>query len=118
MANSNCYAYTKKDRLIKIFKLVKRKLPNSEVVITTKRYLHKVDTLIRAYVRQLTDNANGDFLVVINYRRVDLNSFIEFKDLVLQVKGIDEFEVRDLEKKLICNRVIIDDEINEIEYEE
>lgn len=71
----------------------------------TKQYIHKENTFLKAYVRQLSSNEqniagaiqdSSDIEFVINKREIALDMFVEFKrfgiDRVYQISGIDEFE--------------------------
>lgn len=75
---------------------------------TIKKYIHKENTYLKAYVRQLSANEqaradavqdSSDIEFVINRRKIEIDMFVEFKrfgeNRVYQIAGIDEFEFLD-----------------------
>lgn len=109
------YAYPKKDRYIKIFKIRKRRPANQKAYITVKEYIHPKNESLHAYVRQLTAKEilaenlkdTSTYLVVINYHpEVDMDCYIEFNGKVLRViTPPDTYEDRNIEMKLTCQIV-------------
>lgn len=114
------YAYPNKDRQIKLYyaKQCVWKNGHSHGTYLEKKYLHPKWEFIRAYVRQIVANnqenndaiINADrYLVVINYRNLPRGQYyIEWKDKVLKVINIDEYEGRNIELKLECQVIDID----------
>jgi len=53
--------------------------------------------------------------VVINYRKgISVDCYVEFKDKVLKVIGVDYYEDRNIEIKLTCQAVSEQFEIDEV----
>lgn len=125
MSDYNGYLYPLKDRLVKIFKIIKKRYANdkkNELLI--KEYQHPKSMSLRAYVRQQvakedysfdSHNDSSTFLIVINYRKnIDVDCYVEFKEKIMKVIAVDAFEDRNLELKLTCQLVPFDLEIIEV----
>lgn len=120
------YAYPLKDRQIKLYyaKNVTWKNAHAYGTYQEKKYVHPKDESLRAYVRQIVANnqENSDaviiadrYLVVINYRDLPRGQYyVEWKNKVLKVLNIDEFEGRNLELKLECQVIDTDPLANKV----
>jgi len=80
---------------IKIFKNIET--PTGPI----KKYIHPKNTLLNAYVRQLSareqniGNAEIDGSTIeftVNKRKLSGDMFVEFKEEVYQISGVDNFE--------------------------
>lgn len=113
------YKYPEKTKQIKIFSERERKDPQTGETFVERHYIHPKDQFVYAYMRQLsareTNEAKavqdaGEIEVVINYREVKLDMFINYQGRIFQIISIDGFELRKTEVKL---RVV---EVNPRDY--
>ena len=97
----------RKDRYIKIFRIVRKKLPNAKAPTVIKQYIHAKNELLHAYIRQMSamevyntlHKETSAYLVVINYHpEVDTECYVEFT-------APDDYELRQIETKLVCQIV-------------
>lgn len=114
------YAYPLKDRQIKLYygKTITWRNGHGTGTYLEKKYVHPKDAFLKAYVRQSVANnqENSDaviiadrYLVVINYRELPRGQYyIEWKNKVLKVLNIDEYEGRNVELKLECQVIDVD----------
>jgi len=89
------YSYPNKHKDILIFKEIETKTG------VIKEYIHPINTIIKAYVRQLSGNEqnslegvqdNAVIEFVINSRTIEVDMFIEFKNVVYGIDGTDSLE--------------------------
>jgi SPP1 family predicted phage head-tail adaptor len=80
-----------------------------------KQYIHKTDTTLKAYARQLTASETsslnalqdaGYVEFVINKRKVLIDMFIEFKGRTYQISAVDPFDFISPEIKIQAYEVI------------
>jgi len=97
-----------KDKKIRIF----QELETSEGTI--KQYIHKKDSYLSAYVRQLsaneqaTQNAvqdSSDIEFVVNHRKILIDMLVEFNGDTYQIAGVDNFEFYQVDIKFRAYRV-------------
>lgn len=83
-----------KDKSIKIFR------EHEDGIGTVKKYIHPENTTLAAYIRQLSateqniggaeiDGSQVEFTV--NRRNIDNDCFVEHREIIYQVSGIDQF---------------------------
>lgn len=106
----------RKDRYIKIFRIVRKKLPNAKAPTVIKQYIHAKNELLHAYIRQMSamevyntlHKETSAYLVVINYHpEVDTECYVEFTDgrILKVITPPDDYELRQIETKLVCQIV-------------
>jgi len=109
--------YAIKDTQIRLFSLEKQTSESGEVL--KKKYQHPENTIIHAYVRQLSasetsfGNATQDgssYLFVVSRRAITSDMYIEvvtgsLKELTFQIDGPDAYELRSQEIKLYTHQI-------------
>ena len=102
-----------KDKNIRIFR---EKYSEDGIV---KKYIHPKDTYLKAHIRQVSANEAAsndaiqdvsDIQFTINYREVEIDMLIEFKDKIYQITSVDRYEFYKKDLKIIAT------EINQREY--
>ena len=101
----NGYQYNKNHK-IKIFYEINN--------ATTKKYIHPLNSHIKAYVRELSASERNEFNAVselsdiecvINKRKIDVNMFLEFKGNTYQIISQDSFDFETPEIKIRATQI-------------
>ena len=120
------YKVINKTKCIKIF--YERQIKNNGKTYPIKHYIHPQNTKLFAYVRNLSSNEistntavydTSTIQIVMNYRKLNNDMFIEFKNNTYQLIGDpDEFDFQNTEIKLLCKKTVTKTDYYSTEYEE